>query len=130
MAAASAPFLHLHADAAHETSHHDGRVVHSHFATHTTADDHRHDHDDKLVTVQATSTDDTSSVYVSTEPESVSVGGSSARLSVQEVPVGPPHRVMELIPSPMPVTPPPDNVDHRLSSPPDLGTSSLRGPPR
>jgi hypothetical protein len=125
--ALSAPFVHLHADAAHESGHHDGRVVHHHVAAHP-ADNHAHHHD-RDASPPAVG-DDAWSAGGSTEPTALALDSMSARLSESGMAVAPPDQVVEVLAPPAAVTPPHDDVGHRPARPPDLGASSLRGPPR
>ena len=134
VSALSAPFVHLHADAEHETSHHDGRAVHGHFAAHAADTDHHRDHDGpgaaELPSIEEADAADATSELVSPEPAPVAVGTLSAQLSLSGLVLAPPERVPDSIVPPVPVAPPYDDVGHRLSRAPDLITSSPRGPPR
>lgn len=127
--ALSAPFVHLHADAAHETDHHDGRVVHRHVAGHATPAQHHHDHDESAG-VRLSAVEASESVEASAEPTTFAIGALSARPSVSAISLAPPEAVIEITQPAAPATPPPNDVGPPLSNAPDLSTSSLRGPPR
>jgi hypothetical protein len=127
--ALSAPFVHLHADAAHETDHHDGRLVHRHVAGHADAAGPRQEHHESTP-AQLASDEAQASFSASTEPTTLVTSALNARPSNRGTSLAPPEGVVELAQPTAPVTPPPDDVDRRFSVPPDLSTFSLRGPPR
>ena len=124
--AASAPFLHLHADEANETDHHEGAVAHRHLSSHTAAGDHHYD--DALPEIQ--DAHGSSSVESSDGVAAITIGGLTARLSGTSAPVAPPVAAAELIELPRPAIPPDDDVGHRLPDSPQPHSSSHRGPPR
>lgn len=127
MSGVSAPFVHLHADAAHETDHHDGRVIHRHLAAHATADAHHHDGPDST---KRETTEEASSVEAAAGLTSLAPSATSVRLSLSGGHLAPPEGTVVLIARPAPLMPPPDDVGDRLFSPPGVTPSSLRGPPR
>ena len=125
--AASAPFLHLHADEAHDTDHQEGAVVHRHLSSHTAADDH---HPDDEVTPEIDDAGGSSSVESSDSAGAVSIRAVTARLSETGAPLVPPVGAAELIELQKPAIPPDDDVGHRFPDSPQPHSSSHRGPPR
>lgn len=124
MSAVSAPLLHLHADAAHATDHHDGRVIHQHQAPHAQPATADHDHDtDEAEPAEAS--------FLDAAPEAapIAVGVTAVQRSLSGVSLGPPERVAVVPAPPRPLDAEVD-VGPRRSTSPDLSTSSLRGPPR
>jgi hypothetical protein len=127
--AMAAPFAHRHADAAHVTDHHDGRVAHQHLAAHAVVDVHHHDHQQAAGTRWSVSEP---AAALDAAPEAVSAGSGTLNgrpLSYAGT-LAPPTEVVEELAVPTGVVTPPDDVGHRLASPPDLSTFALRGPPR
>lgn len=124
--AASAPFLHLHADQAHETDHHEGAVVHRHLSSHTAADDHQQA--DAAFAIQQA--DASSSVDSSDNVAAIAIGRLTARLSATGAPLVPPLGAAEPIELPRPAIPLDDDVGHRLPDSPQPHSASHRGPPR
>lgn len=131
--AAFAPFVHLHADAAHETDHHDGRVVHSHAAAHASAVAHPHESDADGPTADAPALADgapvgsVSPVEVVSARASVWAIGATAKAGAWPAVV---EVVTERVAVPALASSPPDDVGVDPPKPIDRTPSSLRGPPR
>lgn len=124
--AASGSFLHMHAEEAHETDHHEGTVVHRHLSSHIAADDPHHE---DQVTPEIQRADASTSV-VASDVAAISIGGLTIRLSATAAPRAPPAAPAELIELPRPAIPPDADVGHRLPDSPQPHSSSHRGPPR
>lgn len=132
--AVSAPFMHLHADAEHETGHHDGRLVHGHLGAHEAGHDNDQHHNSDHGSAQSdadqiSDAGDTVSVNGSSEPAVVAVG-VPLTVSVASVGLAPPARRVEITQPAAPVTPPPVDVGPHLPNPHHPPPASLRGPPR
>lgn len=124
--AASAPFLHMHADEAHETDHHEGAVVHRHVSSHTADGEHHQD----AARLEMQDADASSSVESHDGLAAMTAGGLTARISGTSVPLAPSVSTAETIQLPRPAIPPDDDVGHRLPDSPQSHSSSHRGPPR
>jgi hypothetical protein len=124
MSAVSAPFIHLHADADHETSHHGGRSVHRHVESHDAADHH---HSGGLDTVDPIPAPHGTAIEDAGEPASKSINGVNVA----------PTKAITGLPavastpwSRSPSTAPFVRVRSQIPVPPDISPPSLRGPPR
>lgn len=128
--AAAMPYVHVHADAGHETDHHEGRTVHRHVATHLEspaaspaghqAESHT-DHAEPAAHSFSVTGDWEPAphvlVGVTALPRIVSVALASRTVAFSEA-------------SLPPSTPRHGRGRSEISPPPDLRTSPLRGPPR
>jgi hypothetical protein len=127
VSAISAPLVHVHADADHETDHHNGHVVHSHMTVHLAPVGHDHE--------------ETEAGLLSGAEDSSVIGSAESGAFVLAAPmVAGKGDAGSLVVSPAPeiglATPldsgaiPPDRAYWQPSSPPGPSTFALRGPPQ
>lgn len=125
--AASAPFLHMHADGAHHAAQNAGAVVHRHLTAHATADTDHHADD-------AAPAMGTTAGPVSIESADVQApltfGALAARLAPAGAAIAAPTGVVAPVVLPRPAVPPDADVGDALPDSPGARSSSHRGPPR
>lgn len=131
---AFAPFVHLHADAAHQTGHHDGRVVHSHAAAHVPAAPHHHDHDTDIAGANLQdSSEERAALAAASRDMALAPGGVVGGVQAPAT-RGAPAAVVEpfsnVTERPRPAASPPADVGVDPPNQLDRTPSSLRGPPR
>ncbi len=124
--ALSAPFVHVHADAGHETEHHDGRMTHRHFASHDTT---AHDHHGDIGTGHSQPVEHGSFHVWSAEFDAQFLGGVTAARVTTTASLAEPVSAFR-VNSSNPGTPPTDRVGPPIPTPPDISPPPLRGPPR
>jgi hypothetical protein len=126
MSAMSAPLVHLHADADHETDHHGGRSVHRHMESHDTAD---HNHQDGSHVRHSVPAAQDSAVTAAGEPGPQSFDGLTVAPATKIASVAwPPGGFVPWTSSSS--APHPPRLDSQVPDPPDISPPSLRGPPR
>jgi len=123
--AASAPFLHMHADGAHHAN--AGAVVHRHLTAHATADtDH---HADDAAPAMGTAAGPVS-IESADAPAPLTLGAIAARLAPAGAAIAAPTGVVAPVVLPRPAVPPDADVGDALPDSPGARSSSHRGPPR
>ncbi len=126
ISAMSVPFVHVHADAGHETDHHNGRTAHRHLASHDAPADHDRDN---IAPHHRQPDDDGSPDVTAAEPAAEFLGSVTAAGATAVTVIAQPVSAFSVI-SPNPATGTIERKGPPIPTPPDISPPPLRGPPR